>query len=498
MGQGMEVLYGDIHNHNALGYGIGSLERAIDVARTHLDFFAFTGHAAWHDMVPMEGGREKHWLDGFKRLAEGWPKVQQLIEAANRDPDFTAFLGYEWHSSRYGDQCVILPDDHRPLFLPDTVAELRRYCMAERGLMIPHHLAYATGHRGVNWDVFAEDCTPVVEIFSEHGCSEHDRAPYDFFTHSMGGRDSANTVKAALARGMKFGFVASTDSHSGFPGAFDEGLLAVYTTGRDRAAIMEGINARRTVALTGDRIAAFFSVDGAPMGADIRTGTTAEVSYEIDARDEIDMVELVQDGVTVHRDFVRPDVSLETATAAPFQLRLEWGWGPWTDLALARVCDWTFTVTVEGGRLERVVPCLRSGPFDEDRRHRFTRRGDNAVEVVSYTSRQGAYRLNPNHSVVLEVSGDADTVVKVDLAAPATMSATSRVADLFAGSQNVFTGPFPKESYQWHRLLPRAATALSGRATLAVPQDRPSSVYMRVRQTNGQAAWASPVFMNHP
>ena len=45
--------YGDIHNHNGLGYGKGSLERSLEIAREHLDFFAFTGHSSWHDMVPM-------------------------------------------------------------------------------------------------------------------------------------------------------------------------------------------------------------------------------------------------------------------------------------------------------------------------------------------------------------------------------------------------------------------------------------------------------------
>ena len=50
-----QILYGDIHNHNAVGYGVGSLERAIDIARHHLDFFSFTGHSHWHDMEPMGG-----------------------------------------------------------------------------------------------------------------------------------------------------------------------------------------------------------------------------------------------------------------------------------------------------------------------------------------------------------------------------------------------------------------------------------------------------------
>ena len=44
------ILYGDIHNHNAHGYGVGSIERSLEIARAHLDFFAFTGHSSWHDM----------------------------------------------------------------------------------------------------------------------------------------------------------------------------------------------------------------------------------------------------------------------------------------------------------------------------------------------------------------------------------------------------------------------------------------------------------------
>ena len=49
----------------------------------------------------------------------------------------------------------------------------------------------------------------------------------------------------------------------------------------------------------------------------------------------------------------------------PLQLRLEWGWGPWGDLALERTCDWRMSLDVAGGRLLRHFPCLQSGPFDE-------------------------------------------------------------------------------------------------------------------------------------
>ncbi len=183
-----KILFGDIHNHNALGYGVGSLERSIDIARTHLDFFAFTGHSSWHDMENMEGGREQHWIQGFERLRDGWGHVQDLVAESNVDGQFASFLGFEWQSSRFGDQCVVFRDDHQPQIFPDNIQDLRSFCLERSALMIPHHLAYPQGMRGVNWDAFDDACTPVVEIFSEHGNSEDDRGPFTFFNHSMGGR----------------------------------------------------------------------------------------------------------------------------------------------------------------------------------------------------------------------------------------------------------------------------------------------------------------------
>lgn len=205
---GWQILYGDIHNHNAHGYGVGSIERSLDIARTHLDFFAFTGHSSWHDMPAMEGQRERHWIDGFKRLKDTWPRVQQVIADGNRDGAFCAFLGFEWHSSHWGDQCVVFPRDHRPLHYTAEPRQLRRFCAEEGALMIPHHLAYPGGSRGVNWECFHEDCTPVVEVYSEHGNGEDDRGPLTYFSHSMGGRQTSNTAAAGLKAGLRLGHVA--------------------------------------------------------------------------------------------------------------------------------------------------------------------------------------------------------------------------------------------------------------------------------------------------
>lgn len=487
------ILYGDIHNHNAHGYGVGSIERSLEVARTHLDFFAFTGHSSWHDMPAMEGGRERHWIEGFKRLTDTWPRVQQVIAGGNRDGEFCAFLGFEWHSSRFGDQCVVFPRDHRPLFYAPEPERLRRFCIEENALMIPHHLAYPAGHRGVNWEVFREDCTPVVEIYSEHGNSEDDRGPFPYFAHSMGGRATANTASAALAAGLRFGFVGSSDDHAGFPGAYGEGLMAALVEDFTRQGILDAIRARRTYALTGDRIELDCTVEGAPMGASIEAGSQVEAAFAVRGRDELDVVEVIQDGRIVHRAF--PSWREKDDFQRPVQIRLEWGWGPWGALALDRVCDWAIEVRLERGRIARFFPCLQSMPFDERRRHRFERQGEAGLAIRSYTARKNAYRENPNQSVVLEVEGGADTVLHLTLTEPVAQQSTHTLAELHRGSANLFTGPFPKEGYQWHRLVPRAASSLEGRCRLELPEGR-SHAYLRARQRNGHIAWASPVFMN--
>jgi len=487
------VLYGDIHNHNAHGYGVGSIERSLEIARAHLDFFAFTGHSSWHDMPAMEGERERHWIDGFRRLKDTWPRVQQVIAEGNRDGEFCAFLGFEWHSSQWGDQCVVFPGDHRPLHYASDPERLRAFCREERALMIPHHLAYPKGRRGVNWDAFTEECTPVVEIYSEHGNAEDDRGPFAYFTHSMGGRETANTARAALDAGLRFGFVASSDDHAGFPGAYGEGLMGALVEDFSREGILEAIRARRTYALTGDRIAVDFTVQGAPMGASLEAGRAVQAAFAVQGRDELDVVEIIQDGRVVHRAHAAEGAA---AIPGPVQVRLEWGWGPWGALALERVCDWAMQLRLSAGRIARFFPCLQSMPFDEQRRHRFERQGETGLAIRSYTSRRNAYRENPNQSVVLEIEAPADAALELALTEPAAQRATVRLADLAHGSHHAFTGPFPKEAWQWHRLVPLAASSISGSCRLEIPARR-SYAYLRARQRNGHMAWASPVFLNY-
>ena len=103
---GYQLFWGDLHNHNAVGYARGSLERTYDIAQSHLDFLAFTPHAQWHDMPTMPNDAHMKWVNGFKVLEENWARVQKMAAESNRKDKFVSILAYEWHSSLFGDYCI--------------------------------------------------------------------------------------------------------------------------------------------------------------------------------------------------------------------------------------------------------------------------------------------------------------------------------------------------------------------------------------------------------
>ena len=134
-----------------------------------------------------------------------------------------------------------------------------------------------------------------------------------------------------------------------------------------------------TVKTRGDRPIELYYERSGPPGVD----PVLLVDFEVQGRDELDVVEILQDGHVVHRAYASDRSSLQDAFAKPFQVRLEWGWGPWGALALDRICDWAMQVELHGGRITRYFPCLQSMPFDEQRRHRFERTGPGALAIRS-------------------------------------------------------------------------------------------------------------------
>ena len=111
------LLWGDLHNHCGITYGFGSLQNALKIARSHLDFCCITGHAMWPDIYARTPETEfivDFHREGFKKLLDHWDEIRAEMARQN-DGGLVTFQSYEMHSSLYGDHHIISPDDTFPL-----------------------------------------------------------------------------------------------------------------------------------------------------------------------------------------------------------------------------------------------------------------------------------------------------------------------------------------------------------------------------------------------
>jgi hypothetical protein len=447
-------------------------------------------------MPQMPGDRLLLWVNGFKTHSEHWPKTRRLLRDATTDK-FTALLGYEWHSSVFGDYCVIFDQDQPELFLPDHVNKLLDFAEAKGALAIPHHLGYLEGWRGANWKYFrGGKLSPVVEIMSEHGCTESDRGPFDYITHSQGGRWTANTIAPHLAKGARFGFVASSDDHLGYPGAYGEGVLGVWARDLSAGSLFEAIRARRTYASSGERITLEFTLNGRPMGAELPYTSDRQIDVRVEGQDSVEMVELLRNGRVIERHFPEDHVTGKLQLPGLAKCRIRYGWGPWGQLALDRVCQWDMTIRIHGGTFHRAAGCFQNAPFGEDFRDKLTLLSPAEIRLESPTARSGAHREDPTKSIVCDLEAKPDGELTVEIRSPSRQVVTARVRDLVENNVVTLTGAFPSESFIIERLVSPSESSARIRWLDRRPERGGSDYYyVRVRQHNGHVAWASPIWV---
>lgn len=487
--------FGDLHNHNQVGYAQGTLERAFEVARHHLDFFAFTPHSYWPDVGRYDGRIEHLWKNGFAVAKSRWPDVVAHARKYDEPGRFVAILGYERHGTAEGDYHILFPDLQGDYELIEDLRQLQQFARQRGCLLIPHHPANRLGHRGIDISKVDPIVSPVLEIFSEWGCAEEDRAPQPYKRHTEGGRWTQNTWQHYLSQGHRLGAIASTDDHLGYPGAYREGLAVIKARELTREAIFDALRQRRTYAVSGDRIELDFACNGEIMGREIPYARHRALSARVRGWDRIDRVEILKNNRVIYRDFPMDRQVTANSWRRPVVLRFEYGWGPWPALGWGGTADWDFTISVEGGAIEAVTTCFCAGPMDEFRRDRIVSRDARSVHVQSFTALKQQVDDYSQKAVVLRISGAEESRVTVACAKPKRCALTQTLAQLAESNEMLFTAPFPWESAMLHRLVfaEQYETAFQ-----FVDEDEGRSVnwyYARVVQANGDMAWSSPVWV---
>ncbi len=497
---GLRPWFGDLHNHCDISYGRGSLDEAWANARLQLDFASVTGHAWWPDM-PEGDGRLGYLVDfhqrGFDHLAEVWEEVQEKTAAVHQDGRFVSFLSFEWHSMRHGDYCVYYDGPRGEIVRAPDIAAMRAALDAVRSrggraMMIPHHICYVPGFRGVHWPDFDSRYSPLVEIVSMHGCAESGEAPRPYL-HTMGPRDDRGSMRAGLAAGHRFGLIGSTDHHAAFPGSHDHGRLGVWAPELTRDGIWRGLEERRTWALTGDRIELAFSVNGAPMGAEIPGVPDREIDLDVRGGAAIDYVELVKNGVGIaRRDGLGERGGADPAFRGKLALALGWG-------EPGEPTEWRVELSVQDGRLLGVEPRLRGEEAPEARwgfdgafhTARVVRKGDE-VTLEARTWKNPTTRTDATQGISLELEGDGETRIVARING---RSLDVRLADLRQGPRAGFLDGFVSPAWQLSRAVPEAEYAWRWSWEETDDSPGPAHYYVRVRQKNDQWAWSSPVFV---
>jgi hypothetical protein len=133
-------------------------------------------------------------------------------------------------------------------------------------MLIPHHPGYAVGRRGVDWSTHHPRLERLVEIVSNHGCSEEPRGGVQPLQNiGMGSNVPGSSVRDAWARDLHLGVVAGSDCHRG---AHEFLLTGLYAEACTLDAIWQALWDRRTFATTrGRRLVMDFTADGFPVGA---------------------------------------------------------------------------------------------------------------------------------------------------------------------------------------------------------------------------------------
>lgn len=283
---GLRLFIGDMHVHDFTCPASGSSAEVYAWARDEkrLDFasLAVQNHA---------------FLDNEK-----WTLNKHAAESFLEEGRFVTFPAFEWQHSHYGDKVVHYMSCDQP-YLPVDDKRYNQPCKlyeALRGsdaLVISHHPGYALDLHvpGTDWSAVETDIDRLVELWSMHGSSEG-RDPAD--RPLVGARREAGVMEA-LRRGLRMGFVAGSDTHSGRPGGsaheprpYWGGLAAVWAKDLTRRSLFEALRARRTYALTQARIVLKFQVNGALMGSELPAADIAGIRVRAWAAETIQAVEI--------------------------------------------------------------------------------------------------------------------------------------------------------------------------------------------------------------
>lgn len=498
---GLRLFFGDLHNHCNITYGHGDMRDAFEAAKQQLDFVSVTPHAMWPDIPGADDPRLKWVIDyhtgAFKRLREGNYEKYVAMTNEYNSPDFLTFIGYEAHSMEHGDHVALNFDLDAPLVECTSIEDWKQKAKdsGRRVFITPHHMGYQGGYRGYNWKCFSEgDITPFVEMYSRHGLAESDQGDYPYL-HDMGPRQIEGTIQYGLEKGNKFGFMASTDQHAGYPGSYGDGRIGILSPSLTRENLWEAMRNRHVCAVTGDKIKIDFRLNDAFMG-DVVRGNSRRIYLGVEGGSSIDYVDIVKNGQIIARlngplTPVAPDD--ETIRC---KVKMEFGWNREEEYV-----NWLGKISLDKGRLLAVEPCFRGAAFTSPqegesefhtRVNKILATDDHSTELEMYSSKNPNTTTPATQAVILDVEMPCDGKIIAEFNG---QKLEHTLGELLEGSRSHFMRGWLSEAILFNRAMPENSFTIEHFMEDTKPERDTDYYYARVRQRDGQWAWSSPIWV---
>lgn len=463
----LKLFWGDLHGQTRMTVGTGTVE----------EYFAFARDVAALDFCSWQG-------NDFQVTREGWEEVKRMVKSFHKPGRFITFLGYEWSglTPEGGDHNIYFIRDDEQIHRSshwliedksdeDTdrypITELWRTFRGHGGVMaIPH-----VGGRYANLDLYDPEFIPLIEVHSCHGT-------FEWF------------LEEALKKGLKVGFVAGSDDHTGRPGlayptqrisreiaSFDVkgGLTAVYAEELTRESLWEAMWKRRCYATTGERIILWVEADGHQMGEEYETGSPPKVFVMVYGTGPLMEVELKRGTETIYRHPVsKPRGSSDR--------RILVEWSGVRSKGRAHRVNWDGELHLSAGRILSVEEFAFDKP--QEGAWRFSN------QIVKWSSTTSG----DVDGVILEIDAPEDAKVTFSTK-PITF--TFRVGDVTHEPLSVDAGGVNLKVRVWEVSANGGPTRTEFKY---VDEDVKAGVnpyWVRVMQRDGSMAWSSPIFVRY-
>lgn len=275
---------------------------------------------------------------------EAWKNITLQIAEFNEDDRFITYLGSQWFNDdpTEGLRQLVFSKDNKPILRKkdaksNSLRKIYKSHNPKELIGIPS-FTMASGMQ-YNFEDFNPEYEPVVEIYNAWGSSECTKEEGNLKPITANNKNGIEenpdgSIRKALNKGLRFGFVAGglddrgvfADFYAGDQKQYTPGLTAVVSSTQSRDGLLQALRDRSCYATTGARIILNLEIAGLPMGCIISTKAKPGLVYNryikgsIIGTSPIKKVELIRNGKTIktfeplkdHFDFEYDDMqSLE-------------------------------------------------------------------------------------------------------------------------------------------------------------------------------------------